>query len=57
MECPFCGEEMKNGFVRSGGATYPAPGFLYWNDDVNKATIQMNSGDIVHIISSINDYE
>ena len=57
MECPFCGEEMKNGFVRSGGATHPARGFLYWNDDVNKATIQMNSGDIVHIISSINDYE
>ena len=44
-------------FCSQRGATYPARGFLYWNDDVNKATIQMNSGDIVHIISSINDYE
>ena len=42
MECPFCGEERKNGFVRSGGATHPARGFLYWNDDVNKATIVSN---------------
>ena len=30
------------GFVRSGGATHPARGFLYWNDDVNKATIVSN---------------
>ena len=28
MECPFCGEEMKNGFVRSGGATHPAPAYM-----------------------------
>ena len=34
---------MKNGFVRSGGATYPARGFLYWNDDVNKATIVLDT--------------
>ena len=29
-------------FCSQRGATYPARGFLYWNDDVNKATIVSN---------------
>lgn len=38
MKCPFFSEDMKEGFVRSGAATHPARGFLYWNDEVDKAT-------------------
>ena len=29
-------------FCSQRGATYPARGFLYWNDDVNKAAIVSN---------------
>ena len=42
MICPFCGEEMKEGFVRSGAARRPGKGFLYWNDDENKVTLFSN---------------
>lgn len=36
------GEEMKEGFVRSGAARRPGRGFLYWNDDENKVTLFSN---------------
>jgi len=42
MKCPFCREEMKEGFVRSGAARRPGRGFLYWNDDENKVTLFSN---------------
>ena len=39
---------MKNGFVPQRGATHPARGFLYWNDDVNKATMEVSNGLRLH---------
>ncbi len=48
MKCPFCSEEMKEGFVRSGATRAglitrgSGSGFLYWNDDENKAGLTSN---------------
>ena len=49
MKCPFCGDEMKEGFVRSGAVrvglvtrSSSGSGFLYWNDDENKLTLFSN---------------
>ena len=49
MRCPFCGEEMKEGFARSGaarGGIIPRSaggwGYLYWNDDENKPSLFSN---------------
>ncbi|MBR3341824.1 MAG: hypothetical protein IKG30_09400 [Clostridiales bacterium] len=48
MKCPFCSEEMKEGFVRSGATRAglitrgSGSGFLYWTDDEYKAGLTSN---------------
>lgn len=36
MICPFCGKEMKNGFVRGAASRSIWDSHLYWEDDERK---------------------